>query len=157
MSAFLKKAASSSPADTKQELQVWASFWTSKFPPSIRSLVYQVLWKKRKVGDKLKSWTQQPNCPVCHRVETVGHAVQSCAFHPLIHDTVDKCSEIPPNAQAGKSMVSLPEAKFLKHPAGVMLWVAHGMLHTRLSETQPRMGMWLRMTSSSKHGFSGLH
>ena len=36
-SAFLKKAASLAPTNTRQEPQVWASFWTSKFPPSILS------------------------------------------------------------------------------------------------------------------------
>ena len=62
-SAFLKKAASSVPAESRQEPQVWASFWTSKFPPSILSFVYQALWKKLKVGDRLKSWTNQPKLP----------------------------------------------------------------------------------------------
>ena len=119
-------------------MRVEASFWTSKFPPSILNFVYQVLWKKLKVGDRLKFWTQQPNCPVCHRLETVEHAVQSCALHPLIHDPIDKCWEIPPNAQAVKSVESLPQAKSLQHPAGVMLWVARAahwsVRHTDLHE-----------------------
>mmetsp|Transcript_101824 Transcript_101824/g.175762 ORF Transcript_101824/g.175762 Transcript_101824/m.175762 type:complete len:396 (-) Transcript_101824:142-1329(-) len=124
-SALLKKAASSIPTETRQPQQVWASYWNSKFPPNIHSFVYQTLWKKLKVGDRLEAWTHQPNCPICHRRETVEHATSECAFHPLIHATIEKCLELPEDSQNKKVRVTdLPVAKSLKHPSGVMLWVA---------------------------------
>ena len=117
-SAFLKKAASLAPTNTRQEPQVWASFWTSKFPPSILSFVYQVLWKKLKVGDRLKSWTQQPKCPVCHRLETVEHAVHSCAFHPLIHDTIEQMLGNPPKHSSGEEHRVATRSKVPHTPCG---------------------------------------
>ena len=35
-------------------------------------------------------------------------AVQSCAFHPLVHDTIDRCWEIPTDAQSAKSNIVSP-------------------------------------------------
>ena len=55
----------------------------------------------------------------------VEHTTTECAFHPLIHDTFDKCWDLPPDLAGVKTKVTdLPIAKWLKHPARGMLWVA---------------------------------
>ena len=71
----------------------------------------------------------------------VEHTTTECAFHPLIHDTFDKCWDLPPDLAGVKTKVTdLPIAKWLKHPARGMLWVAIIERPTDQYVTQPYMG-----------------
>jgi len=55
----------------------------------------------------------------------VEQAISECAFHPLIHATIDKCWDLPSDSSGATTEVTeLPVAKSLKYPVGVMLWVA---------------------------------
>ena len=118
-SAFLKKAASSAPADTRQEPQVWASFWTSKSPPSPPSSA----WSTKYCGKNSRLVTgSSPG----HNNQIALFVIEWKQWSMLYNRArlTDKCWEIPPNAQAVKSIESLPKAKSLKHPAGLLVWVA---------------------------------
>ena len=41
-----------------QSTVMWKAFWRSSLPPFLKDFIYQVLWAKLKVGERLQKWTK---------------------------------------------------------------------------------------------------
>ena len=73
----------------RQSSVVWNSLWRSKMPPIVKDFVFQALWTKLKMGDRLRNWTHHPWCPIGTSVESVDHALHHCWFHSLARGIID--------------------------------------------------------------------
>ena len=59
-----------------QHIQVWKAFFASDFPTPHRDMLYQALWKKLPVGERLRSWLPgEVSCPLDGASESIVHAV----------------------------------------------------------------------------------
>ena len=120
----LKRLAPDPETVTRHSPAVWKAFWRSKLPPSIVDFVHQVLWRKLKVAERLSPWTQDSRCPVCGTTETIDHALNSCRFHIIIFDTLDKCWDTVVADNKPHAARSLPLQTTFSTPLGIMMWTA---------------------------------
>ena len=115
----------SSAAGTQQQsTNTRRAFWRSRFPPFLKDLVFQALWAKVKVGERLQNWTNFPWCPICWKIEIVQHALTECRFVSVYCDTIEFCWE--PSYVDGRStpIRALPTPHSFHTPQGVSLWIA---------------------------------
>mmetsp|Transcript_24458 Transcript_24458/g.38677 ORF Transcript_24458/g.38677 Transcript_24458/m.38677 type:complete len:262 (+) Transcript_24458:408-1193(+) len=69
-------------------------------------------------------WTHEPQCPICHVLETVDHALSGCRFHALALNLLDQPWAPTAQGNALHTARSLPVGLSLATPIGVRLWIA---------------------------------
>ena len=132
----LAKLAANPHTETRQSLEVWSLFWRAKFFPSLHDFVYQALWKKLRVAERLSPWTQDSTCPLCRAVETLDHALGGCLFHKVMTAVLTKvweqCTSKTNNMKLATSQFATPlEACRALHsgqplaPTGLFVTHAH--------------------------------
>ena len=123
-SDMLKLLAREPYTEHRQSSETWKIFWNTRPPPFLKDFVYQSLWHKLKVGERLMSWTHEPPCPICHKFETVDHALSGCQFHALVYDALDQSWAPVTRGNKRHTVHTLPVALTLATPVGIMLWTA---------------------------------
>ena len=110
-----------------QSTETWKVFWRTRLPPFLRDFVFAALWRKLKVGERLMKGTHEPQCPICHVLETVDDALYGCRFHSLVLDVID--NRWAPIVQGNQlhTARSLPAALSLATPLGIVVWCARAV------------------------------
>ena len=121
---LLKKLSPMPYVPRRQPTQVWKPFWASRFPPFLKDFVYQALWAKLKVGERLQNWTKFPWCPICASLETVDHALQQCRFHAMAWDTIDYYWGPSYVEGVSDTVRALPLKHSFSRPQGITKWAA---------------------------------
>ena len=110
--------------ETPQSPVVWSLFWWGKFTPSLHNFVYQALWKKLRVAERLSPWTQDPACPLCRSVETLDHALGGCLFHRVMTAVLKKVWE-PLQVKGNEyECGNIPTRYTFGSPRGIAQWAA---------------------------------
>ena len=111
----------------RQTEEVWKAFFSSDFPAPHRDTIYQALWKKLPVGERLRSWLPgEVNCPLDGACESVLHAVTACKFLPVAYNTVDKCfpADGPGESVSASTVIHTHPVQSLTSPHGILAWSA---------------------------------
>jgi len=78
----------------RQSGEVWKAFFNSELPSPRCDEVYQALWNKLPVGERLRCWWPGDiACPLDGASESILHATTACKFLPAACFllTIDKC------------------------------------------------------------------
>ena len=136
----LARLAANPHTETRQSPEVWSLFWRAKFFPSLHDFVYQALWKKLRVAERLSPWTEDSTCPPCKAVETVDHALGGCLFHKVMTAVLQQvCEPVHIKGQQYESG-NIPTCYTFGSPQGIAQWAALAA-HWTFRNTYRRGGM----------------
>ena len=117
--------------------------------------VYQALWKKLRVAERLSPWTRDSACPLCRSVETLDHALGGCLFHRVMTAVLKKVWE-PSHVKGNQyECRNIPIRYTFGSPQGIAQWAALAA-HWTFRNTYRRGGMatldalltiWVKLTA----------
>ena len=85
----------SSPPQSKQTLDVWATLTRTGLPTHLHNFVHTALWKKLQTGERQRaSKPFDTHCPIDHSLETIAHCMHECTFVEHAFKIIQECFKV---------------------------------------------------------------